>query len=100
MLSALKYLEAWLTREHRAILTLTATAEPPAEELDRLLAAAGMRIARRNIAFSTEPKQVRLEFILQWRSREKDHHPPAFLAVLAGRSGILNLQWQMQDEDR
>jgi putative Mg2+ transporter-C (MgtC) family protein len=100
VLSALKYLEAYLSREHRAVLILTAVAEPPAEELRRLLAAAGMRIARRNIAFSTEPKQVRLELTLQWRSREKDHHPPTFLAALAERSGMLNLQWQMQDEER
>jgi hypothetical protein len=63
------------------------------EEVDRALAAAGMRVTRRNIAVSTDPQEVRLELAVQWRCRASVLHPPAAIADLSHRPGVLALSW-------
>src|SRR6185437_14626346 len=100
ILWALKWLEKFIPREHRAVLVLRASPVAPEGELDRALESAGIAISSRSIAFAVEPRETRLEWALRWRSRGKTAAPPGFLGDFAQRADILSLEWRTQDPAR
>ena len=100
ILWALKWLEKFIPREHRATLILSASPAAPDGELARALESAGIRVTSRSIAYAAEPPETRLEWALRWRSRGKTAEPPRFLADFAKRADILSLDWQTQDAGR
>jgi putative Mg2+ transporter-C (MgtC) family protein len=100
ILTLLRGVERLLPRDHQAALFVVARPDAPGEDIDRALAAAGMRVTRRNIAVSTDPQEVRLELAVQWRCRAFVLHPPAAIADLSHRPGVLALSWRMRDPER
>jgi putative Mg2+ transporter-C (MgtC) family protein len=100
ILWALKWLEKFIPREHRAKLVLTALAQPPDGDLDRALEAAGIRITSRSTAYAAGPPETHLEWTLQWRSRGEAAEPPGFVADFAQRADVLSLEWRTQEPGR
>jgi putative Mg2+ transporter-C (MgtC) family protein len=100
ILWALKWLEKFIPREHRAVLVLRAAPAAPEDDLDRALESAGIGISSRSIAYASEPPEARIEWAVRWRSRGKTAEPPRFLADFARRRDILSLEWRTQDPAR
>jgi putative Mg2+ transporter-C (MgtC) family protein len=100
VLTALKGLEKFIPRDHRAKLILIAAPAPPDEEIDHVLAAAGVRVVSRSIAYTAEPHEIRLELAVQWRSRGRQSNPPDVLPGFARRADIQRLEWKAQDLER
>src|SRR5262249_49845075 len=99
ILTLLRVVERLLPRNHLAALTVVARPDAPSEDLDRALAAAGMRVTRRSIAVSADPREVRLELAVQWRCRAAGVHPPAAIAELGRRPGVVTVSWRIRDTE-
>jgi putative Mg2+ transporter-C (MgtC) family protein len=96
VLSLLGRVERFISRIHHAILTATIASPALEAELDRVLAEARVRIARRSIAYTAAPAQMRLEFVVRWRSSGGTPQLPGFMAEFGRREGVELLQWQSQ----
>jgi putative Mg2+ transporter-C (MgtC) family protein len=100
ILTLLRGVERLLPRDHQAALIVVARPGAPSQEVDWALADSGMRVTRRSIAVSAGPRKVRLELSLQWRCRASALHPPAAIAELGQRPGVLAVSWRMRDPER
>jgi putative Mg2+ transporter-C (MgtC) family protein len=96
VLSLLGRVERFIPRIHHAILTATISSPALEAELDRVLAEARVRIARRSIACTAAPAQMRLELVVRWRSSGGTPRLPGFLAEFGRHEGVELLQWQSQ----
>lgn len=100
VLQLLKRVENLFPRDHRAKLVLTATTDSLGSAVEQQLAAAGIRIASRNLAYENALQETRLELGLRWRARGRSAPPPDFLSGLARRSEVRHLAWQNEDPER
>jgi putative Mg2+ transporter-C (MgtC) family protein len=100
VLQLLKRVENLFPRDHRARLVVAATTDSLVAAVEQELAAAGMRITRRNLAYENALQETRFELAVQWRARGRTAAPPGFLAEFARRSEVRHLAWYNQDPER
>ncbi len=97
VLSALKWAEQRMPQDRRALLVVAAGPGGPTEEdIRTCLTDEGFRLAA--YAMTYVPGEGRCSFHcdVRWRGRQADMRPPRFLAALAQRPGMVQLDWRPQ----
>lgn len=95
VLWGLKYVEAFLPREHHGTLSLALTAGALTEDdLRRELFNAGFGISKWKAGYDPASALTTLHCELKWRERaQRTPHTPAPISALCTRPGILTLTW-------
>lgn len=97
-LSVLERADESIQRKFRAALTIRAEAERLSEaELRQLLGESGQRIVSWAITYHDAAESYEARAELEWRGANRDRaQPPPFLAGLASRSGVRQVDWTPQ----
>jgi putative Mg2+ transporter-C (MgtC) family protein len=91
----LKRVERYIPRELRAKLIVRLSNDgPPADEIARLLSAAECRIERESLVIKADERER--EYEVCCRTTKSELHAPDFVTDIAGRVGVLGIEWRPQ----
>jgi len=93
-LTVLKSVEKRVPQDRRATVRLRLAATGPSDrEIRDQFEAQWLHIAAWRITYDNEPRQREAAFVVHWRSRPVDSQPPPLIEELAGRAGVLTVEW-------
>lgn len=90
----LKWLEALLTHQRRARLTIQFGPETDDAEIVGALEGERLGLVRRNLTVEPAAQTRELAFELVWERKEGQTMPPAVVERLAARPGVRKLRWE------
>ena len=94
ILSVFKWLEKRIPQDREASVKLEVGSDGPKDaEIISELQAAGLSVAKWNVAYLDQAQRRELECVVHWRNRPVDTLPPGIIEHLAHRTGVLRIQW-------
>ncbi|HVX15841.1 MAG TPA: MgtC/SapB family protein [Pirellulales bacterium] len=95
VLWALKRFERWLKHDHHVRLRVVTQADSLDEdELRRLLAADGLHVRSCAVSYNARLQRRSLHCHLKWHCRGGDVDTPPVVGRLAGRPGVVRIDWR------
>ena len=94
VLTTLKHVEAWIPRDRKGTLVLTATFDGPAEEVVfQRMHDGGFTVSSSAVRYEMTEKRWTLVCEVRWPSRSKDPLHPPVIKQLAELPEVLSLEW-------
>jgi len=96
VLSGLRWFDYRMKQEQHGTLILTTERDdPPEEEIQATVRAAGYKISISSVAYGSKTEQRQLEFNVRWRGVPQSPDAPPFLRQLAKDQRVSAAQWKV-----